>query len=57
MAHFPPAYPCNTGWIDGDSMQISELSKTETRLGGTLPLKSVHTTRHSTSLGTHFLIF
>lgn len=27
----PPAYPCNTGWIEGYSMQISELSKTETR--------------------------
>lgn len=33
MAHFPPAYPCNTGWIEGYSMQISELSKTETQLG------------------------
>lgn len=29
----PPAYPCNTGWIEGYSMQISELSKTETQLG------------------------
>lgn len=29
----PPAYPCNSGWIEGYSMQISELSKTQTRLG------------------------
>lgn len=28
-----PAYPCNTGWVEGDSMQIIELSKTETQLG------------------------
>lgn len=31
MAHFPLAYPCNTEWKEGHSMQISELSKRETQ--------------------------